>query len=146
MSDIDLPITYTENGEEVTGTVIANLVEQKTEKSVLIKSLPFLPDFLREKPVMKDASILLDALLKSKEDVEKEVLTLKQASIEAGGDGSEVQDVDWTVMDEIYRAYCDTLYKLPGFNNLSYGAKISLIKAGEIAEENKKLKKLKEHE
>ena len=126
--DINLPITYNVDGEEITSTVPAKLVEQKTEKSVLIKSLPFLPDFLRNKPVMQDASILLDALLKSKEDVEREVLTLRQQSIENGGDGSEIDDVDWSVMDEIYRAYCDTLYKLPGFNNLSYGAKISLIK------------------
>ena len=93
-------------------------LDQKTEKSVLIKSLPFLPDFLQQKPVMQDASILLDALLKSKEDVEKELLQIKQQAIE---DGEEVVDVDWTVMDEIYKAYCDTLYKLPGFNNLSYG-------------------------
>ena len=126
--DINLPITYKENGKDVTGTVPATLVDQKTERSVLIKSLPFLPDFLQEKPVMKDASILLDALLKSKDDVEKEIEQLKQASINAGEDGSEIVDVDWTVMDEIYKAYCDTLYKLPGFNNLSYGAKISLIK------------------
>lgn len=125
MSEINLPITYKQDGKNIKGTVPATLVDQKTEKSVLIKSLPFLPDFLQQKPVMQDASILLDALLKSKEDVEKELLQIKQQAI---ADGNETVDVDWTVMDEIYKAYCDTLYKLPGFNNLSYGAKISLIK------------------
>ena len=104
----------------------AKLVDMDTTKKVLIKSLPYLPDFLRDKAVMKDASILLDALLQSKEQVAEELENIQQKYNEEG-EGKQVIPVDWSLMDEIYCAYCDTLYKLPGYTNLSYEARIALI-------------------
>ena len=113
--------------QEVESTIIEYqeipLIEQNTQDSIFIKSLPYLPDFLQDKQVMKEASILLDALLQSKEAIEKEINL-----IQASRPDADLPPVDWSVMDEIYSAYCDTLYKLPGYNNLSYGAKISLLK------------------
>lgn len=76
------------------------LVEINEEDDKFLKSIEYLPDFLRDKPVFKDASKLLDVLI-SKSDNE----TLKQ----------------------IYEAYVDTLYKYPGYEKLSYGARITLL-------------------
>ena len=116
---INLPTT---NGQRTT----AKLVDIDTEKSILIKSLPYVPDFQQDSALFKDAAQLLDALLQSKESIENEVAAI-QAKYNEEGNGQEAVKVDWTVMDEIYTAYCDTLYKLPGYSNLSYAARIALI-------------------
>lgn len=79
---------------------IINLKENTQQKEILIKSLQYLPQFLQDKPVMKDAAKLLDACLS--------------------------QEVD--VLAEIYQAYCDTLYKIAAYNQLSYGAKLAFLK------------------
>lgn len=111
MSDIiNLPATIItteqlDSGEiienNVASTVSATLVENEiNSEEKLIKSIQYLPDFLQDKPVMKDASKLLDALL----------------------------DEDQETLKDIREAYFDTLYKLPGYSNLSYGAKIALLK------------------
>ena len=70
------------------------------DNKILIDSLKYLPDFLQNKPLMKDAAKLLDACLCEDNDI------LKQ----------------------IHEAYCDTLYKIAGYQQLSYGAKTELIK------------------
>ena len=119
MADIiNLPTT--------TQQTTAKLVDINTTKNILIKSLPYIPDFQRDEALFKDASILLDALLMSSSTVETELQALQQKYNEEGIDKT-VEPVDWSVMDEIYSAYCDTLYKLPGYTNLSYEARIALI-------------------
>lgn len=78
----------------------ATYVENKIEKDILIDSLKYLPKFLQDKAVMKDASALLDILISEENDV------LKQ----------------------IHEAYCDTLYKISAYQQLSYAAKTELLK------------------
>jgi len=74
--------------------------ENIANKEILINSLKYLPTFLQDKAVMKDAANLLDACLSENDDVLK----------------------------EIYEAYCDTLYKIAGYQQLTYGAKKELLK------------------
>lgn len=79
---------------------VINLIENKQQKEILIDSLKYLPDFLQDTALMKDASKLLNACLSEETDV----------------------------LAQIYQAYCDTLYKIAGYQQLSYGAKTALIK------------------
>ena len=75
-------------------------IQDKVQREIFIKSLSYLPEFLQDKPVMKDAAKLLDACLSQETDV----------------------------LAEIYQAYCDTLYKMSGYEQLSYAAKTELLK------------------
>lgn len=81
-------------------TVQAELKENNIEKEILIESLKYLPKFYQDQNLFKEASLLLDACLK--------------------------EDVD--VLKEIHQAYCDTLYKISAYQQLSYGAKKELLK------------------
>ena len=80
--------------------VSAQYVENTIQKEILIKSLQYLPSFLQDKPLFKDASKLLDVCLS--------------------------QDID--ILSQIHQAYCDTLYKNSAYQQLSYGAKTELLK------------------
>lgn len=80
--------------------VEAQYVENEAEKQILIQSLQYLPKFLQDKALFKDASKLLDACLS--------------------------QEVD--VLAQIHQAYCDTLYKIAAYQQLSYNAKTELLK------------------
>ena len=101
---IELPVTDTiiRDGEtvQVTNMVSTTLVENERDDEKLIKSSNYLPDFQRDMPVFKDATALLDIL---------------------------ISDTDDETLKQIYEAYCDTLYKWPGYSRLSYGAKITLL-------------------
>ena len=57
-------------------------------------------NFLQDKDLFKDASKLLDACLSEEDDV----------------------------LAQIHQAYCDTLYKISAYQQLSYAAKKELLK------------------
>lgn len=76
------------------------LIENVIPEDKFLKSINYLPDFLQDKPVFKDATKLLDVLI------------------------SDSTEEDLKV---IYEAYCDTLYKWPGYQRLSYEARVTLL-------------------
>ena len=80
--------------------VTTELIENNNEKELLIQSLKYLPKIFQDKDLFKDASKLLDACLSEEEDV----------------------------LAQIHQAYCDTLYKISAYQQLSYGAKKALLK------------------
>lgn len=80
--------------------VEAQYIENKIDKEILIQSLKYLPSFLQDKDLFKDASKLLDACLSEEDDV----------------------------LAQIHQAYCDTLYKISAYQQLSYAAKKELLK------------------
>lgn len=80
--------------------VTAEYKENNVEKEILIKSLKYLPKVFQDKDLFKDASKLLDACLSEEEDV----------------------------LAQIHQAYCDTLYKISAYQQLSYAAKKELLK------------------
>ena len=79
---------------------INSVYSPKNEDSKFISSIQYLPDFLQDKPVFKDAAKLLDVL---------------------------ITDADDETLKEINQAFCDTLYKYSGYDKLSYGAKITFL-------------------
>ena len=80
--------------------VTTQYVDNVAEKEILIQSLKYLPSFLQDKDLFKDASKLLDACLSEEDDI----------------------------LAQIHEAYCDTLYKISAYEQLSYGAKTELLK------------------
>ena len=81
-------------------TVQAELKENKIERELLIESLKYLPKFYQDQSLFKEASWLLDACLS--------------------------EDTD--ILKEIHQAYCDTLYKISAYQQLSFAAKKELLK------------------
>lgn len=77
-----------------------NIKENIVKQDILIDSLKYLPDFLQDKDLMKDAAKLLDACISQEDDV----------------------------LSQIHEAYCDTLYKIAGYQQLTYAAKTELLK------------------
>lgn len=132
---ITLPATvkHTEkqtiNGElvdvEVTEkTLVEATVVDVPETDKTIHSMDYLPKLYHNKDIAIDATNLLDSLLKGKAQIEEEMLELQNTY----GEDKELIPVDWTVIDAIYTAFCDTIYKLPGFTNLSYEARCALLR------------------
>ena len=134
---ITLPatITHTEqqtvNGElvdvevtEITGVQATPVEMVPTTKT--IHSMDYLPKLYHTRALTIDVTTLLDSLLKSKAQLEAEMAEV-QAKYDEEGNNRSVIPVDWSSMDAIYTAYCDTIYKLPGYTNLSYEARCALL-------------------
>ena len=70
----------------------AKLVEPQESEKVM-DALKYLPDFMQDSEVMKDAAMILNSILKGSDQAKQEFLKAKQQKIEEGWDESEFKNI-----------------------------------------------------